>query len=157
VSVGRSIGYAIAMTVLGVLVANHLFAIPVTWSIALSLPLGGVVLLGGLLSGAADANWEPAPAAETTRTQLMGSTLAVRLAEAATDQHRFTTRVRPRLQRMALAVLRGRPGLADLTGLDDPRARAALGDDLHTLLTDDRTPLPEPRRLAAMLARLEDP
>jgi hypothetical protein len=71
------------------------------------------------------------------------------------DQHRFTTRVQPRLRRMALATVRARPGNADLTSLDDPRARAALGDELHRLLTDNRARLPEPHLLAALLDNLE--
>jgi hypothetical protein len=155
VSTARSIAFSVGVAVLTVLVANHLFAIPVWWAVALSLPLAAVVLLALLLSGVADPNWEPVPAPVSTPAELHASTLAARFAEAAEDQHRFTSRVQPRLRRIAIATLRGRPGTRDLTSLDDPRARDVLGADLHRLLTDSQARLPDPGRLAALLDRLE--
>jgi hypothetical protein len=115
-----------------------------------------VVLLAALLSGAMDANWDPAPAGDSARADLHASTLAIRFAEAAEDRHRFRTRVQPRLRHMALATVRARPGNADVADLHDPRARAALGDELHRLLTDPQARLPEPRRLVALLDQLEE-
>jgi hypothetical protein len=146
---------ALGVAALVTLLVNHLFQVSVAWSIVLSLPVAGLVLLAMLLAGAADANWEPVPSDNFTPSELHASTLATRFAEAAKDQHRFTTRVQPRLCRLALATLRARPGTADLTTLTDPRAREALGADLHTVLTDRTARLPDPRTLAALLHRLE--
>ncbi|HEU5469951.1 MAG TPA: hypothetical protein VFV67_04810 [Actinophytocola sp.] len=151
----KAVALALFAAAVTMLVINYLFAIPVLWAVALSLPAGGLVLLGSLLSGPLDANWDPVPSGEFSSTDLRASTLAIRLAEAAGDQQRYLTRVRPRLASLALATLRTRPGTSDLTGLDDPRARAALDPELYRLLTDDRTPLPEPARLAELLDRLE--
>ncbi|HET9143777.1 hypothetical protein [Actinophytocola sp.] len=151
----RAVFLALLATALTTFAINQLFALPVPWAVVLSLTVGGVVLLGSLLSGAMEANWDPAPPSDTARADLHASTLAVRFAEAAGDQHRFTSRVQPRLGRMALAMLRERPDTADLASLDDPRARAALGPELHQLLTDPAARLPEPRRLAALLEHLE--
>jgi hypothetical protein len=156
-SVARSVVSAIAVAVLAALFAAQLMAVPLGWAIVLGLPLGGVVLVGTLLSGAMDANWEPVPAPSVIPSELHASTLATRLAEAASDRHRFTTRVQPRLRRLAVATLRGRPDTTDLTSLADPRAKDALGPDLYSLLTDPAARLPEPRRLAELLDRLEGP
>jgi hypothetical protein len=59
------------------------------------------------------------------------------------------------MRRLAVAALRARPGMHDLTGLDDHRARAALGDELHTLITAPDARLPSPRRTAELLDELE--
>jgi hypothetical protein len=152
----RSVGLALASAVAATLIANHVFGMPLIWSIVLSLPAAAVVLLVALLSGSADANWEAVPGPGSVPVELQASMLAARLAEAQQDHQRFATRVQPRLARIALATLRARPETADVTTVDDPRARDALGDELHRLVTDPRARLPEPRRLAALLARLED-
>jgi hypothetical protein len=146
---------ALAATVAG-LVAHQVFGTPLLWSIALALPAGALALAIGLLSGAADANWEAVPATETARPQLHASSLAIRFAEAAQDPHRFRTRVQPRLRRLAVASLRSRSETADLTTVDDPRARQALGDELFDLLTNDQATMPTPRRLTELLVRLEE-
>ena len=153
-SVAKAIGMAIAAMVVAMVAANYLFATPVSWSVALALPVGGVVLLATLLSGVADANWEAVPGDAATTTELHASMLAARLAEAARDQQRFSTRIRPRLAKIALARVRAR--VADVSRVDDPRAREVLGDDLYRLLTDPSAELPAPNQLAAMLARLEE-
>lgn len=145
----------IAAAVAG-LVAHQVFGSPLLWSIALALPVGAIALATGLLSGAADANWEAVPMPDTARPQLHASSLAIRFTEAAQDPHRFRTRVQPRLRRLAIALLRGRSETADLTTVDDPRARAALGDELYAVLTDKHASMPTPRRLAELLARLEE-
>ena len=154
-SPARSAFTALAVAALVTLLINHLFAVSIPWSVAISLPVAGVVLLAMLLAGAADANWEPVPATNLTPAELHASTLATRFAEAAKDRHRFISRVQPRLRRLALATVRARPDTADLTTLNDPRAREALGPDLHRLLTDPAATLPDPRTLAALLRQLE--
>jgi hypothetical protein len=130
--------------------------ISMLWSVVLAALIAVVVLPAGLLSDVADMEWAAVPQPPDSASELQASMLSARLAEAAGDQHRFVTRVRPRLQRMALATLRKRPELAGLSSLDDPRARAALGEELHTLLTARDARLPAPKRLAAMLSRLEE-
>jgi hypothetical protein len=42
-----------------------------------------------------------------------------------------------------------------VASLHDDRARAALGTELYTLLTDRDARLPSPHRLAELLSRLE--
>lgn len=154
-SASKAVTGATVATMAVALFANNLLAIPIEWAFVLGLPLGGLVLLGVLLGGASDANWEPAPAPTFAPAELHASTLAVRFAEAAEDHHRFTSRVQPRLRRLAVARLRGRAGTEDLTGLDDPRARQVLSPELYRLLTDRHARLPEPGRMAALLDELE--
>jgi hypothetical protein len=43
-----------------------------------------------------------------------------------------------------------------VSDMDDPRAEALLGEDLHALLTDPAAVLPGPAQLNRMLARLEE-
>jgi hypothetical protein len=155
VSLARAVTYGLGVGFVGALFAIQFAAVPLAWAIVLGVPLGAVVMLGVLLSGAMDANWEPAPAPGVVPSELLASTLATRLAEAATDQNRFTTRVQPRLRRLVVATLRGRPGTSDLTSLDDPRARQVLDPDLYRLLTAPDATLPDPRTLAALLDQLE--
>lgn len=155
-STARAIAVTLVCTALAALFANYVFVVPLVWAIVLSLPVAAVVLLLTLLSGSADANWEAEPGPGAIAVELQASMLAARLSEAAQDQHRFVTRMQPRLARIALASLRRRPETVDVSTVDDPRARAALGPELHRLLTDRTATLPNPRRLATMLARLED-
>lgn len=154
-SLSRSVTIATTVTTFVALFLNNVLAIPIEWAFVLGLPIGGLVLLGGLLAGASDANWEPAPAPTFAPAELHASTLASRFAEAADDHHRFTSRVQPRLRRLAVARLRARADTEDLAGLDDPRAKQALSPELYRLLTDRHARLPEPRRMAALLDELE--
>lgn len=126
------------------------------WAVVLALLVTAVALPTGLLSGVADVSWAPVPELPETLAESQATMLSTRLASAADDPRRFVTRVRPQLRRIALATLRRRPGCAGLTSLDDPRAKIALGTELHTLLTVDGTRLPAPGRLAAMLRQLEE-
>ena len=155
-SLGRSVLTGVGFGLLAGLVTHQIFGVPLLWAILFGLATGGIAMLGASFAGMMDANWEAVPNPVTSAPELHASSLAVRFAEAANDQHRFLTRVRPRLCRLAVATLRGRPGTEDLTSLDDPRARDALGADLHALLTDPRAAMPAPRRLATLLARLEE-
>ena len=155
-SLGRSVVIGLGATVLAGFVAHQLFGVPLPWAILFGLATGTIALLAALLAGMMDANWEAVPNPVTSAPELHASALAIRFAEAAGDEHRFLTRVRPRIARCALATLRSRPGTEDLTSLGDPRAREVLGAELHDLLTDARAVMPRPRQLAAMLARLEE-
>jgi hypothetical protein len=156
VSRGRSALIGLLCTVLAGFLAHQLFGVPLHWAILFGLATGSIAMLGALLAGMMDANWEAVPNPVTSAPELHASSLAIRFAEAADDHQRFKTRVRPRLCRVALAILRARPGTEDITSLDDPRARAALGPELHAVLTDDRAAMPGPRQLSTMLARLEE-
>jgi hypothetical protein len=155
-SAARALFMAGSAALLVGFLAQLLFGVPLHWAILFGLTTGMVALLGALLAGNMDANWEAVPNPVTSAPELHASSLAMRFAEAAEDNSRFLSRVRPRLARCALATLRARPDTADLTSLDDPRARDALGAELHALLTDARAVLPAPRQLAEMLAQLEE-
>jgi hypothetical protein len=130
--------------------------VPVTWSVLLGLPVAACALLASLLVGVASPSWHALPTPDESLTIHQASTLSNRFAEGARDQHRFQVRLQPRLAKLALATLRQRPGLHDLKSLSDERARGALGDELHTLLTNSDARLPSPHRLAELLSRLEE-
>lgn len=138
-------------------VAIALGAIPLGWALLFGLVGGALALVSAMLTGNTEPNWAPAPDPASAATVLQASTLTARLAEAATDDYRFHTRIQPRLRRLALGTLRQRPGLRDLTDLADPRVRALLGEDLHTMLIARSGALPTPRRIEQLLARLEEP
>ncbi len=154
-SVARSIALALFAAMVAGLIAHQIFGTPLLWAIAFALPAGALALLVGLLSGMADANWEAVPAQVTGRPELHASSLATRFAEAASDPHRFRTRVLPRLNRLAIATMRNRPGTEDLTTVDDPRAKALLGEELYALLTDEEARMPSPQRLCELIDHLE--
>jgi hypothetical protein len=155
VSLARSIALALFAAMVAGLIAHQIFGTPLLWAIAFALPAGALALLAALVSGMADANWEAVPAPITGRPELHASSLAIRFAEASADPHRFRTRVLPRLNRLAVATLRNRPGTEDLTTVDDPRAKALLGEELHALLTEEDARLPSPQRLCELLDQLE--
>lgn len=129
---------------------------PILWAILLSIPVGAAVLLAGLFSGAFDADWTPEPDLPSASVCLHATSLTERLRQAATDPYRFTSRVQPRLRRLAITTLRRDPRIADIADLHDPRARERLGADLHRLLTAHDASLPKPDEFAAMLRRLEE-
>lgn len=152
----RDLGIAVPVgAAVGVLAALRL-DVPLLWAVALGLPAAAVAFLAARLSGAARPNWT-VPDDEVRPPGLsMAATLASRLADAGRDPNRYVNQLRPRLQRIALTSLQARPELADLTALADPRARDALGADLHTLLIARHAALPAPQRTAQLLAQLED-
>jgi hypothetical protein len=141
--------------VVTVVVARWLVAVPMFWAVIIALPVAAFTLPATLLAGVASPTWQALPTPDDSLNTHQASSLSGRLAEAALDQRRFRVRVQPRLSRLALSTLRNRPGMQDLTSLDDDRARSALGTELHTLLTDRNARLPQPRRLAELLDRLE--
>jgi hypothetical protein len=156
-SIVRSIIAAVLVAALVVTAAILLGAIPFGWALLIGLVGGALTLVVVLVTGNTEPNWAPAPDPIGAATVMQASTLTARLAEAATDDYRYHTRIQPRLRALALGTLRQRPELRDLTDLADPRVRALLGDDLHTMLIARRGALPTPRRITDLLARLEEP
>ncbi|TDQ04245.1 hypothetical protein [Labedaea rhizosphaerae] len=153
----RSAIAAILAAAAVVLVAFVLGAIPLGWALLFGLIGGALALVAAMLTGSTEPNWAPAPEPVQSATVMQASTLTARLSEAATDDYRYHTRIQPRLRKLALGTLRQRPELRDLTDLADPRVRALLGDELHTMLTARGGVLPTPRRITRLLARLEEP
>jgi hypothetical protein len=151
----RAVLATLACEVVVAAFAVVLLGFPVFWAVLLGLPIAAVLLLFLSTGTGIDVSWQPLPGSPTPAAHLEAATLAGRLADAARDQGRYRTRIQPRLARLAVQRLRGRPGTADLTDLRDPRAAAVLGPDLHRLLTDPRATLPTPARLADLLDRLE--
>jgi hypothetical protein len=134
----------------------RLIGTPVVWSALIALPMALVLLLLLSTPAGVEPSWSAPPVPPSAAAHLDASTLASRLDDAATDEGRFRSRVQPRLAALALARLRSRPMLADLPDLADRRAMAALGPELHRLLTDPAARLPEPEALLALLSRLEE-
>jgi hypothetical protein len=151
---------AIALTVLTAVVVFLLAVVtmgtPVGWAVLVSLPPAAAVLLTAMFVGNFDQDWTPEPDPPTASVCLHASQLTDRLGQAATDHYRFTSRVQPRLRKLALATLRRLPETADIADLHDPRARGRLGADLHDLLTTPGARLPKPDEFAAMVRRLEE-
>lgn len=143
------------LATIAVVVGTHFpGGVPFWWSVAIAVPVGTAVLVGSLFSGVFDVDWAPEPEPQTAGVCLQASSLADRLAQAAADPHRFDTRIRPRLHRLAVDRLRRTAGIEDL---DDPRARDLLGADLHDLITTPGVRLPPPKTFVAMVRRLEEP
>ena len=136
--------------------ATYAVDMPFWWAVLVSLPPAAAVLVTALFVGGFDQDWTPEPDLPATSVYLHASQLTDRLGQAATDPYRFTSRVQPRLRRLALTALRRDPDTADLTDLHDPRARAKLGEDLQVLLTASVARLPKPDEFAAMMRRLEE-
>jgi signal transduction histidine kinase len=151
-------------TALALLTAAAVFAtarvavnVPFWWAVLVALPPAAAVLITARLTGTFDQDWTPEPDRAATSVCLHATSLTDRLGQAATDPYRFTSRVQPRLRRLALTSLRRDPATADIEDLHDPRARERLGDDLHDLLTASAARLPKPAEFAAMMRRLEEP
>ncbi|MEJ2857169.1 MULTISPECIES: hypothetical protein [unclassified Saccharothrix] len=144
VAIGAVAGVATAFTLTRV-------GAPLHWAVLVAVPVVALGVLVVRLPRATDVVWAPPPAGPSAATTSHASTLASRFAEAAIDHDRFTLRVQPRLRRLVEARLRQRHDIPDLA---DPRAAAALGPELHRLVTDPAATLPEPTRLAELLERL---
>ncbi|GAA3434547.1 hypothetical protein [Kutzneria kofuensis] len=127
----------------------------VPWALLITLVIAALAHLAVRLLPPVDPNWQALPAESSAPIATYASSLGARLADAESDPHRFTSRIRPRLQTLALGRIRRHPGCGDI-GLDDGRARELLGDDLHRLLTDPAATMPNPARFAEMLTRLEE-
>jgi len=152
----RAIGLTILTAVAVFLLATTTMNTPFWWAVLVSLPPAAAVLLTAIFVGGFDQDWTPEPDLPAASVCLHASQLTDRLGQAATDPYRFTSRVQPRLRRLALSSLRRVPDTADIADLHDPRARERLGADLHELLTASGARLPKPDEFAAMVRRLEE-
>jgi hypothetical protein len=148
-------GVALALLIGTVLVlgAHLLLGIALGASIVIALPIAAAPLLVVAGPWPSELSWEPLPEQHGSPASQQLSQLVRRLEEAEEDPRRFRTRLRPRLAAVALARLRQTRAV---TSLADPAARAALGAELHRLLTDPRAELPSPRRLSELLDVLEN-
>jgi hypothetical protein len=122
--------------------------VPMFWAVLMALPAGAVTFAGCLFAGAFDADWTPEPEPTSARVTLHATFVTERLERSAIDQYRFTSRVQPRLRRIATAGLR--------QDLNTQEAREKLGPELHSLLTAHDAQLPPPKTFAALMRRLED-
>lgn len=122
--------------------------VPTHWAVLIALPAGAVALAGGLLSGTFDADWTAEPEPPAASVTLHATFLTERLERSGIDEYRFTSRVQPRLRRIARAALQ--------QDLDTQEAKEKLGPELHRLLTASDAQLPPPKTLAALMRRLEE-
>jgi hypothetical protein len=137
-------------------IAIYTMDTPSGWAVLVALPPGALVLVTALLAGTFDQDWTPEPDLPVASVCLHASQLTDRLGQAATDPYRFTSRVQPRLRRLALTALNRHPDTADIEDLHDPRARERLGDDLYELVTAQHAALPKPEEFTALVRRLEE-
>lgn len=152
----RAIPLAVLTGVAVHLTATIAMDVPFWWALLVALPPAAAVLITALFVGTFDQDWTPEPDLPAASVCLHATQLSDRLGQAATDPYRFTSRVQPRLRRLALTTLRRRPDTADIADLHDPRARERLGAGLHDLLTAQSARLPKPDEFAAMVRRLEE-
>ncbi|MFL6121737.1 hypothetical protein [Actinophytocola sp.] len=139
---------AVVVAAATVVVALYAVNVPLQWAILMALPAAAVALAGGLLAGTFDADWTPEPDPPTASVSLHASFLTERLERATLDQYRFTSRVQPRLRRIARAAVG--------QDLNTPEARERLGPELHHLLTAHDAQLPPPKTFATLMRRLEE-
>jgi hypothetical protein len=144
----RALLFAAIVAVATAVVAVTGMNVPVAWAIVIALPAAAVTLAGALLSGTFDADWTPEPDPPAASVSLHAIFLTERLERSAMDQYRFTSRIQPRLRRVARTALG--------EDLNTPQAKEKLGPELHELLTAPNAQLPPPKRFAALMRRLED-
>ncbi|HEV7646804.1 MAG TPA: hypothetical protein VGP26_01460 [Actinophytocola sp.] len=152
----RAFGLTVLTATVVFLLGISTMSMPFWWAVLVSLPPAAAVLLTTLFVGGFDQDWTPEPDLPAASVCLHASQLGDRLGQAATDPYRYTSRVQPRLRRLALSTLRRIPGTADIADLHDPRARERLGEQLYQLLTAPGARLPKPDEFAAMVRRLEE-
>lgn len=143
---------AVGVGVLAVAAMAVLGGVTPLWSALLGVPVTVFALLALLSPGGVEPVWAPLPERAGRATEHAAASLASRLTEAHENPARFRTRLRPRLERVAVAELR-RHGVPSL---DDPRAPGVLGADLWRLVTDQHATLPGPAVLTRLLAHLEE-
>lgn len=144
----RALLFAVIAGVITAVVAITGLNVPLGWAVVIALPAAAVTLAGALLSGVFDADWTPEPDPPAASVSLHAIFLTERLERSAIDQYRFTSRIQPRLRRVARTAL-GQE-------LDTPEAKERLGPELHELLTAPNAQLPQPKRFAALMRHLED-
>ena len=122
--------------------------VPTFWAVLVTLPPTAVTLAAVLFAGTFDADWSPEPDPPTASVSLHATFVTERLERSTVDQYRFTSRVRPRLRRIAVAAVG--------PDLNTPAAKEKLGPELHALLTAPDAQLPPPKTFAALMRRLEE-
>lgn len=139
-----------AVLVMAAVVGAAMFgmSVPWHWALLMALPSGALTFAGGLLAGTFDADWTAEPDPPAASVTLHATFLTERLERSAIDQYRFTSRVQPRLRRVAQAMVG--------TDLDTPDAKERLGAELHRLLTSPDAQLPPSKKFAALMRRLEE-
>ncbi|MBM7771854.1 hypothetical protein JOD54_002058 [Actinokineospora baliensis] len=138
----KSVALGIVAAVVVAVVAVWLGGVPVFWAVAIAVPAGLVTGLGVLLAGPLEPVWSALPDEIGSGTQPQAATLAARLAEAEHDQHRFRSRIQPRL-RTAVALA--------LNVSDVDMARERIGQELYRLIASPTATMPTPQRLVELL------
>lgn len=144
----RAALFAVVVAAAVVGTARYAMSVPLGWALLIAVPAAVLTLAGCLLAGTFDADWTAEPDPPAASVTLHATFLTERLERSAIDQYRFTSRVQPRLRRIAQSVLG--------QDLDTPHARERLGTDLHRLLTARDAQLPPPKTFAALMRRLEE-
>ncbi|MFC4854018.1 hypothetical protein [Actinophytocola glycyrrhizae] len=147
-SLKRAAMFAVVVAAAVVGAGMSAMSVPLHWALLVALPAAVLTLAGCLLAGTFDADWTAEPDPPAASVTLHATFLTERLERSTIDQYRFTSRVQPRLRRIAQSVLG--------QDLDTPVARERLGTDLHRLLTARDAQLPPPKTFAALMRRLEE-
>lgn len=144
----RAVLFAVVVGAAVVAAAMFAMSVPTHWALLIALPAAVLTLGGCLLAGTFDADWTAEPDPPAASVTLHATFLTERLESSAIDQYRFTSRVQPRLRRIAQAALG--------PDLNTPDAKERLGTDLHRLLTATDAQLPSPKTFAALMRRMEE-
>jgi len=144
----RAVLFAVVVAAAVAGTAVYAMSVSPGWALLMALPAAVLTLAGCLLAGTFDADWTAEPDPPSASVTLHATFLTERLERSAIDQYRFTSRVQPRLRRIAQSALG--------QDLSTPHARERLGADLHRLLTATDAQLPPPKSFAALMRRLED-
>ncbi len=144
----RALVFTILVAVAVVAAAMYGMTVPLGWALLMALPAAALTFAGCLLAGTFDADWTAEPDPPSASVTLHATFLTERLERSVLDQYRFTSRVQPRLRRVAQSVLG--------PDLHTPAAKEQLGADLHRLLTAPDAQLPPPKTFTALMRRLEE-
>lgn len=147
-SLVRAVVFTVLVAAAVVAAAMWGMTVPLQWALLMALPAAALTFASCVLAGTFDADWTAEPDPPAASVTLHATFLTERLERSAIDPYRFTSRVQPRLRRIAQSVLG--------PDLNTPPARERLGADLHSLLTSPDAQLPPPKTFAALMRRLED-
>jgi hypothetical protein len=142
----RPVAAVIVVTVLGLPVG-----VPPDRALLLGLAVGGLVAALQQTRGVESARWPGHVAPSTGAGWHQASLLESALRQSASDPARFTSRVAPRLRRLAEARLH-RAGMT----WDSPQARTALGPQTYDLLNGPLTSAPGGTAVRHALDRIEE-
>lgn len=147
-NLSRAVVFAVVAGAAVLTAATVMMSVPLHWALLMALPTALLTLAACLLAGTFDADWTAEPDPPAASVTLHATFLTERLERSAMDEYRFTSRVRPRLRRIAESALG--------QDLDTPHARERLGADLHRLLTSPDAQLPSPKTFAVLMRRMEE-